>query len=288
MAPRNDFRRVLLLAVGLAWTALPTLAFADNPKGPATAEQVRAALDQKITLDFSSQNMDEALGHLQDKTGISFVLDSLVLQQLGMGGGPNDAPTPVRLKATQGRDRVRTALHRMLEPYQLTYVILGDRVLVTTEDVAHYRQMRQRVSVEANAIPVGDALQALAKQTAVNLVIDGRVGKQVKTPVTLEQDDVTLETALRLLTFMADVRAVVIANVVLVTTEERADRLTKQPETPRPPLIGGVPEMLEVPGRGGPPPVPAGAGSPVPPRFDERLEPPPPLRNGPPPRLYER
>src|SRR5207247_7314462 len=139
---------------------------ADQPAAPTPAEKIRTALDQSMTLDFSSQNLQEALNHLRDKTKVQFVLDTLVLQQMGIA--IDDQPTPVHLKSDKGK--VRTALQRMLDQYHLTYVILGGTVLITTDDMAHYRQMKQRVDVNVEGVAVKDALRRLAREPGTDVV----------------------------------------------------------------------------------------------------------------------
>ena len=41
------------------------------------------------------------------------------------------------------------------------------------------------------------ALKQIARETATNLVVDARVSKDAQTPVSLQMEDVPLETAVR-------------------------------------------------------------------------------------------
>jgi hypothetical protein len=45
-------------------------------EGSLGAETIRKALDQNITLDFSSQSFEEAIEHLRQKSKLNIVLDT--------------------------------------------------------------------------------------------------------------------------------------------------------------------------------------------------------------------
>ena len=61
--------------------------------------------------------------------------------------------TEISGELTQLRDLQLTDAQLVPHPF----VGPGDTVLITTEDVAHYRQMRQRVDVNVEGVPVKDA-----------------------------------------------------------------------------------------------------------------------------------
>ena len=84
------------------------------------------------------------------------------------------------------------------------------------------------MGVDAKDRPLGDVLQKLADDTGVNLLIDPRESAKLKSKVSLQLNDVSVETALRLLTALADVSIVSVGNVVFVTGEERAEKLRKE------------------------------------------------------------
>jgi hypothetical protein len=250
-------RGLPLLAIGLAWTLLAGAARADPPNTPAA---IKKALDQKITLDFQTQDFNEAIEHLRQKTKINFVIDNRYML-LPPGLGPGGLPMQINLKSDNGK--VRTALQGMLSQFGLTYVILGESVLITTEEIAAQRQMGQRVTVDAKDTPLSAVLKQLAEDTATNLVIDPRQAAKAKAKVTLQLEDVTLETAVRLLTEVADLNSVRVGNVLFITSDERADKLRKEnppnPPNPLDPLMprfglagigGGMPGFGVPPGGG--------------------------------------
>ncbi len=249
-----------LLALTLTW-ALP-LSAAQNGKEPAKtltpAEAARKALDQKITLDFVGQSFQEAVNHLREKTKVNFILDGQAAH--GMAIGPDGQPLGVHLKITDGK--VRQALQNTLTPMGLTYVILRDGVLITHQQFAHHRQMQQRVSLDLDSVPLRDALKQLARETGANLIIDPVVTKQAQAGVTLQLDDTSLETAVRLLTEMGGLKSVRIGNVLFVTNEDKATKLRRETETRPIPDGINLPPMFSVPG------FPGGGIAPQPARLD--------------------
>ena len=144
--------------------------------------------------------------------------------------------------------KFRSGLRTILTPYNLTFVILGDGVLVTTEEQAIYRQFKQRVSLDLSDAPAGTALAEFARDHAVNLVIDPRAKKEGGERITIQLDDVPFETAVRLMADMAGLKPVRMGNVLYVTTEARAEKLKDSDGlVPTPGLMPG----LIAPGNGG-------------------------------------
>jgi hypothetical protein len=73
--------------------------------------------------------------------------------------------------------------------------------------------------------PLEQALKTLATRTGFTVVLDVRAGEKGKTPVTAAFKNVPLDTAVRLLADMADLRSVLIDNTLYVTSPENADRM---------------------------------------------------------------
>jgi hypothetical protein len=228
--------------LGLMLIGVPSYCQAQGTarESPKDAAGIRKALDEKVTLDYNAQSLQDALDHLQQKTKIKFVLDNMMFPG-GFGpppgGGLRGAPAlagpggpgmpggqPV-LKSDNVK--IRTVLQNLLSPYQLTYVILRDSVLITTEEVGHQRQMQQRVNVDVRDVSITEALRRLSDETGVNIVIDPRQNDKARTKVTLQLDDVTAETAVRLLAEVADLSWAPMGSVIFVTTEQRAEKLKK-------------------------------------------------------------
>jgi hypothetical protein len=157
----------------------------------------------------------------------------------------------------------------MLQPFTLSYVVIGDSVVITSEEMGVYRQMKQRVEVNVDKTPLDAVLKKLAKTYGINVVIDPKVAKEAQAPVTLQVEDTSLENAVRLLAELAGVKSVQVGNVLLVTDEAKATKIRKedkgtQPGPTTPYYYGGV-----VRGIGGPPPLALPPVKVMPPRVQE-------------------
>src|SRR5262245_14989030 len=69
------------------------------------AEAVRKGLDQIVTLDYSTQSMQDAIQHLKEKAKINFVLDVFTIQQMGILLDENGNPMNIHLKLEKGKVR---------------------------------------------------------------------------------------------------------------------------------------------------------------------------------------
>jgi len=114
-------------------------------------------------------------------------------------------------------------------------VVLGDSILITTEDAAAARQMSQRVSVHFDKVELAAALKQLARENGVNLPLDPRAEKEASAKVSLDVEDVSLETAVRLLADMAGLKPARAGNTLFVTKKDVAAvmRAEAQSDAPR-------------------------------------------------------
>jgi hypothetical protein len=236
--------RVWLLALLMVWALSHASVFGETGepvvREPSPAERIKRALDQPLTIDYSGVSLQEMVRHLKEKTRVNWVLDFAALQQLGLGANESSAaPLAVSLKSDRN-GKLRTAIQRMLNACNLTFVILEDSVLITTDEIGLNRQMRQRVSVNLNNVAFSAALKDLARSTALNLIIDPRLGREADARVSLQLDDATLETTVRLLAEMANLKSVRIGNVLFITNESRADKLRRE----EPPIPGALPSAF--------------------------------------------
>jgi hypothetical protein len=235
---------VLVLAVAPAAPVPPPR----NEKTAETpAERVRKALDQNIAnLEIDNQQLPLALEQLREETKITFVLDRTTIAQ-GMGlDVDNGAPVRTKLQNV----KARAALRNILNQYSLSYAVIGDSVVITSEEMAVYRQLKQRVSVDLDKVPMDKALRGLARETATNVVVDNRAQKESQNPVTLQLDDVPLETAVRLVAEGAGLKLVRMGNVLVITTKAHATELRNEPElapSPRLPGADGNPPAVAAP-----------------------------------------
>jgi hypothetical protein len=217
--------------VVLIVTLLPALTFA-APTPPdvaskevSAAEKTKKQLDQPIRLEVTDQSLNAALNQIREQTKINFVVDRFTIQQ--MGYDPEQMLVSAKLKDV----KARSCLRAVLSPYNLGFAIIGDTVLVSTDDMAMHRQMKQRVTIDLEKVDLATALKRLSKDTATNLMLDSRVpAKEAKTDVTLQMDDVPLDTAVRLMAETAGLKPVKVGNVYLVTTKAIANELRNDPD----------------------------------------------------------
>lgn len=195
------------------------------PAGEMPAEKLRKALDQPVTLDIPDQPLAQALNVLREKTKINFVLDAQV-QMLAQMDPNQTQPVSLHVRDT----RLKTALRSLISRNNLTYAIVGDTIVITTEELAMYRQLRQRVSLDLDAVPLARAVRDLARETGANLVVDGKVEKEAGKKVSLQLDDVPLETAIRLLCENVGLKTVRMGNVLYVTSKANANELRSDPD----------------------------------------------------------
>jgi hypothetical protein len=227
-------------AVEITTTAyLRTEIWGDEYKGPYLP-LVNRALDKKPLAD--------ALKELSDVTGFNVVLDARVADK---------AKVPV--SASFRNLPLDTAVRVLADMAELHTSLNDNVVYVTTEARAGKLRpasdndqpmpavgftgplppgllrtpsqpglggtLSQTKRVNFDKRPLGEALQELLETTGCKLVLDPRTGDKVKTPVTANLEGVSIETSLRVLADMADLKPVFMENVVYVTSKENARTL---------------------------------------------------------------
>jgi hypothetical protein len=271
------FRRPLF-AIGFMLALIPTLAPAVQPEKAkakptaSPAEKVRDALDQTVPLTDQLKNaatLKDKLDALEDQVKLKFEVDD---KAFAAQGAANILATdytktePPRAKEVRVKDFLRNTLKQIsVSPSEATYVVVGDTVVLTTEDHAPYRWLKQRVNLDCDKEELSSALKRLGRETGMNFVLDARATEEAKALVTLQLNDVTLETVVVLLAETVRLKAVRVGNAVFLTTKEHAAEmlpaLKLDPETGLPivpaqgrvaPVIGPLPLPDEYPV--GPPP----------------------------------
>lgn len=239
---RVTLRRLFAVAV-LAATPAFVQAAAPAPGAPAKADSplaaARKALDEVGDMNYQARSLNDVITDLKEKSKIAVILDNSVYQ---FGLDPTQQNVNVNLKQVKLRDGLKAAL----APYNLRFGLTQEGLFISTEDGVITRQLRQRVSVDCDGTEFGTAVKQLATDTGVNVVIDPRLGDKAKKSVTLKLEDVPLETAVRLLAEVTDLRAVRSSNVLFVTSMEKAkDFRDDGPTTPAPanPFFPGGPPV---------------------------------------------
>ncbi len=89
--------------------------------------------------------------------------------------------------------------------------------------------LQQRVTGSYYQEPLGEVLRTLSYQTGATVVLDSRAGELVKAPITATfHNDVTLEAALRMVSEMAELKLVELADGLFVTTPPHAEILQQE------------------------------------------------------------
>jgi hypothetical protein len=220
----------------------------------APTDKIRRTLEQIVSLDYQGNSFVEAISHLKERTQLPIIVDQVALRQIGLGEGSFFS---VELRNSRGK--VRHALQQFLNGFNLTYVIVEDAVLITTEETAVSRQMRQRLPIDFTDVAAGKALRDIARRAGISLVFDPRLGKAVNQTISMQVDDATAETGLRLVAELVDLKAVRMGNIVFVTDPARGERIRRE-EAMIVETRGTTPNVqILAPGFGGAGPV-GGAG----------------------------
>ena len=95
---------------------------------------------------MDQQPLALAVAQFHEVTKINLVLDRLTLAQSGID--PDQLTVSLKLKEV----KTSSALRSLLTPYNLNYAILGDTLLISTDEVAMLRQIRQRVSIDLEKV----------------------------------------------------------------------------------------------------------------------------------------
>jgi len=235
----------LLIAFASPAFAAPTPAPTPPGKGDPMAA-ARKALDEVSDMTYQGRSLNDVINDLRTKSKLNVILDPSVFHY---GIDPNQ-PT---VNVSQKDVKVRDGLKAILTPYNLRFGLIREGLYISTEDGVTAKQLKQRVTVDCDGTPFATAAKQLAADTGANVVVDPRLKEKANAGVTLKLDEVPLETAVRLLAEVADLRAVRMSNVLFVTTPERAEKLRPDADGPLP---GGNP-LPVFPHGLNPPPVPA-------------------------------
>jgi general secretion pathway protein D len=115
---------------------------------PSEAEKfATAALDRKVTVDFTETPLADVVDYLQAVIGnqTSIQLDLRALEDAGVGA---DTPVTRHVKDV----KLRTALRLLLDDLDLTYLIRDDVMLITTKD-------KYDTELLTRTYPIGDLIE---------------------------------------------------------------------------------------------------------------------------------
>jgi hypothetical protein len=133
-----------------------------------------------------------------------------------------------------------TTLH---QAYKEIYGSTPDgNIALAADDVEEGKQRRLLPIVNADfeRRPLQEALKELTATSGLSTVIDIRVSEKAKAPVSATLHNVPLDTAVQVLADMADLKSLVIDNVLYVTSKENAKAMTEKAPKQMPFLPGGA------------------------------------------------
>jgi hypothetical protein len=107
-------------------------------------------------------------------------------------------------------------------------VMNGYVEITTLERVRSGMILSLPIDIEFEKRPLEEALQEVVDKNGVTVVLDGAAGERAKTSITAVFQQVPLETIVRLIADMADLRVVPVENILYVTTKEKAETLRKE------------------------------------------------------------
>jgi hypothetical protein len=186
-------------------------------------QELSDKLNLPVTVELEPGPLKEALGYLQERYNVPFVVDEEAFKEQEIA----DVKGQV-VKLDKVVDiKLRTVLDLLLKQVEggilekdgLVWVLPRKRL---TPEVL----LRSPVSATFRNAPLGQALEELSDQTGVSVVIDAHVRDVVaQALVTAKLNQVPLDTAVRVLTDTADLKPVLMDNLIYVTSPSHAPHL---------------------------------------------------------------
>ena len=246
---------VLALAVvgtgtGLVWHGLAVANGPDEPKAAATApeeaktagtdnqkgqdnkpkvegriatlnrtKEVRHNLELPITIEFEPNTpLREALAHIGERYNIAILLDPEAfkedLNETDIENKPIKLPRLVDIN-------LRTAVRVILDQVNGDFYV-KEGILRVVPKARISGLIRQPIDAFFAKKPLTDALQELSLMSGVSIVLDARAEESAQLAITADLHNVPVHTALLVVTDMADLRPVVMDNLIYVTSKENA------------------------------------------------------------------
>lgn len=197
-------------------------------KNEATTTAARRALEHVGDFQYQTRSLIDVVDDIKHQTGVEITLDPTIVN---FGLDPSSPTINANLKRTT----VREALKAILAPHNLRVGVTRQGLYISHDEGVTAYQLRQSVSIDCDGTPFNKAVNALTMETGANVVVDPRFKEQAETPIVLKLEEVPLETALRLLAELADLRAVRMSNVMFITSRDRAQTLRQDADGPLPP-----------------------------------------------------
>jgi hypothetical protein len=208
-------------------------------KKPATPTKPAALLTELLdTADLQQPlTLKEALIHLYEQLNARGLELPLLVDSDAFKEENPDAPdvyeTQIRFPPVPKRITVAQFLRHVLSRIPTgngTFLLFGDHIEVTTFQRASAEvRLQQPVLASFDNRKLSDVLRELSEMTATSIIIDKRAGdKEDRIVSATFRNEVSLAGALRVLTEMADLKAVVLEGTIFVTTPQHAKALREE------------------------------------------------------------
>ncbi len=201
-----------------------TLKTADDTKTRVLRDKLQQPIDLPDGFPANT-SLRDALEFLSLKHGVQFIIDTNAFASIDV---PKPEDANVQLPKLMGVS-LSTVLRLMLGQVKGTkftgaYRVTDEYIEITT---TYHKDAAQNgvIDVSFDRRPLQMALRELADMTDTNITLDPSVADKARRPVTAALSHVTTETAVRILADMADLKLVILDNVLYVTTREKAREL---------------------------------------------------------------
>lgn len=232
--------------------AVPERFTKEAPAAMAPADRETFDTKEKLVREYSKfegfddpkTTLEEALIYLTKRCDLDFDVNEKAFEADGLKDVLKapiaEKPIPERKRFT-ATDLLPKLLDRLPAKSNAIWIVRGSRVEMTTQaavraevGVAEDQPLLPFVYTVLSKRPLEEALQELATSTGVNVVLDARAGEKAKAAVTARLMIVPVDRAVRLLADMADLKAVLVGNVLYVTNKENAAQWEKEAAKLRP------------------------------------------------------
>jgi hypothetical protein len=214
---------------------------------PAPAVSVPLKLAQRVKfdgIDDPKTTFDEALDKVSKLYDVSFDINDKAFKfENVMDVGKTEVASPAAIRPMRNA-RLSTVLRKILSripvPSGAVYCVRADHIEITTGTFQAAEVWGKYggphlplVNATLDKAPLEDAVKELSEQADFNVLLDNRAADKTKTPVSARFLNTPLDSSVRLLADMADLRAVHLDNVLYVTTKENAAALEARLEKER-------------------------------------------------------
>lgn len=226
---------VLLGLIALAWSA-PDPKVEDSPQVKERKqirdlqEKLAGTITEAIMIDPNTP-LKEALEYFGDKFGMTILIDTEAFRADDEAVRIEDAPVRLPKMQNVSRGLILRLLLSQLRPAGGYRVRPGYLEVTTAKRLwpGNWADLERpqvpTLDLVLDKRPLEEALRELADNNDLNILVDTRVAEKAKKPVTARLRGVPIDTAVRLLTDMADLKSVVVDNVIYVTSKANAAAL---------------------------------------------------------------